>query len=115
MSASIIADGYTLRGSIPGLKNVYPALGFRYRPALPRAAYAYYNAGREEKHDAAIKLLVGHLVDWDAKDKYGNRIQLVPETLATLHYPVLERLIEHVLSFLPALEEDEGNLPSGPG
>lgn len=115
MPASIVADGYTLPGRIPGLANTYPTLRFRYRPALPDAAYDYYEKrrgaeGGKAVRDAVVAFLDKHLVDWDAKDRQtGNALPLTPESLRTLHYPVLERLVDHVLSFLPALEEDEKN------
>lgn len=67
MSAPHINDGYELEATIPG-RGPWPPLTFRYRPALLERTMEYLAQPKYGKKGAAnaIKLILEHVVSWDA-------------------------------------------------
>ena len=106
MSALFIADGYVLEGKIPAHKGT-PAIGFRYRPALPeQVAEHWYKTGRaangKEQINHIVDLIAGQTVSWDAKQKTGDgeaSVPVTPEWLRKVPYPLLLELRDEILSF----------------
>ena len=104
MQSIFIADGYTLSGRIDGLRGVYPALTFTYRPALPARVYAYMQesiASGEAKTKAVVDLLREHLVSWSVPEEINDR------NLRRVYQPLLFQLVEHVTGYAAAESESD--------
>lgn len=110
MPALLIHDGYTLDGTIKA-RGPWPALKFRYRPALPEDACEYLHQTRNLAGKAQIKpicdLLGAHLVSWDVADLKGEVQPIKPELLRRLPHPYLTALVDHVLGYGEAEQEGD--------
>lgn len=107
MPSIFVGDGFDLDTTLPAFLG-FPAIRFKYRPALPERVYEYLHACRgsgSQHFDATVKLLAEHLIEWDATDRNGNRLPPDERTLRGVAHPVLERLAEYVTSYTPAQRE----------
>lgn len=107
MSGLFIADGYMLDGKLPAHKGT-PALGFRYRPALPEQVAEYWfrnnrSANGKEQIEHITAFIAGQIISWDAKqialDKTETSVPATPEWIKKLPYPLLIDLRDEILSF----------------
>lgn len=112
MPAQLIFDGYTWDHVIPARRG-WPAVTFRYRPALPEAVYDYLAAPSltgKQRLDAAVKLLAAHVVSWDLTDAKGESTPVTPENLRRVPYPVIQGFLDAVTSYGPEQQAaDLGN------
>jgi hypothetical protein len=73
MPGLLIHDGYTRDGVIPE-KKPYPAIRFKYRPALPDQMNEWRmtpaTSGKEIT-DALIKVLTKCMISWDVTEQAG--------------------------------------------
>ena len=103
----LIHDGYTSDGKVEAAGR-WPELNFRYRVALPEAVFEYRRAcraGGKEELAAAVSLLKGQLVSWDATllaDGKEEGAPVSPENIRRLPAPVLDRLVDLVCGYGPA-------------
>jgi hypothetical protein len=108
-----IDDGFTIDAALPK-KGRLPALAFRYRPVMPEAAADYrlqFNRATEGKERVAAesKLIVDHLVSWDAKDKAGNAAPVRADLLAKVPDGRRAEIINEILWGIEKIEEAEKN------
>ncbi len=103
----LIHDGYTLEDTLPK-RGRYPAVVFRYRPALAEAVYEYRRASRDggkEEARATVKLLKDHLVSWDVTDDKDVTVPITPEALAKVPERVQQWLVNYVTGYGPDQQE----------
>lgn len=88
------APGTTKEGYISE-KEGLPALRFRYKVMSMSANRAIntsnFNLPRtleamEEHVKLETDVIAKHLIDWDAKDDSGNKVEITPENLAAMDY-----------------------------
>lgn len=117
MLSLIIDDGYTLKGKIPGLPGVYPDVRFRYRLAGPLAVSEYLSQAKgEPQFEAMVNLAAKHLIDWDAKDRAGNRVPITENVLRKIPFFALDKIAGSIAAYMPAdLEDDEKNSEGASG
>jgi hypothetical protein len=108
-----IDDGFTIEAAIAS-KGRLPQLKYRYRPAMPEAIHEYrfaFNAARDGRGrlQAETKLLVDHLVSWDAADAKGVTAPINAEWLDKLHDGIRQKLLDEIIWGLEKTEEAEKN------
>ncbi len=96
--AILIPDGYTFDGELPAAGKL-PPLKFRYRPALylALAEFMHPKPNGTEAGKAGIKLLMDHLVSWDATAN-GQSVPITEDALNRLGFR-LEKLIGVISSY----------------
>src|SRR5262245_39994757 len=101
----LIEDGYEEERTVPAFGHT-PAVTFRYRPALPAAAYRYFKAPSANGDEAlknTAELLLAHLVGWDVtRKKPGGEpesVAISPEALQRVPHRVLELMATAVLGY----------------
>ena len=114
MALKLIKDGYTKDGvfSEPGLE--LEDVHFKYRPALPEAAYEFYvrvkDSGKEYMK-CLVELLLPRLVKWDIEDEIIDTPGAAPRTgvaiidettIRQVPRPVLDCIVQHVAGYAPA-------------
>lgn len=101
MAALLINDGFTLEATIPE-RGPFPALTFRYRPALPDAAHEYLRgpkvSQKPTKHMTDF-LLADRLKGWDVTDAQDKAVDIDVNALSRLPYPYLEAMVQYVLTY----------------
>lgn len=117
MLSLIIDDGYTLKGFLPGLDGVYPDVRFRYRLAGPLAVSEYLSQSKGEPQLAAmVSLVAKHLVEWDVKDRAGNRVPIREDILRRVPFFALDKIAGMISGYMPAdMEQDEKNSEGASG
>lgn len=94
-----IDDGYTQDGYIAALADCYPALAFRYRPALDSERIELGRRTRdvsvEEEFKATREFLLRKLISWEAVGPAGA-VALDDKHLRGLHHGLTDRLINIV-------------------
>lgn len=101
MSASI-NDGCTLDATIPA-RGIWPAVAFRYRPALPDAVSDFLRTPKNGKQafDILVAFLRKYVVSWDVVDKNGRAVDIGDkgEGFRTLAHPYIEAITEYVTGY----------------
>ncbi|MDB5312656.1 MAG: hypothetical protein JWO38_6858 [Gemmataceae bacterium] len=118
MARLSLNDGYTLdAATLPefGGARGFPVVTYRYRPALPDALAEWRYASRmagsgKAEVDATAKLVAGHLVSWDVEVAPGTTAPITPETVRKVPEPILNQILERVVSWAgPEQEKAAGN------
>jgi hypothetical protein len=97
----LIQDGFTLDGDIPA-RGPYPAVAFRYRPALAEDVYEYTQArvdSGKKRLEATVAIVAKHIVSWDVEDGDKKPVPITPATLARVPQPYLDAMLDHVTGY----------------
>ncbi len=109
MEPIFIDDGMTREGFVPASPRLHGALRFTYRPALPETRFIFLKApddGGKAYTDRVVTLLEKHLVEWSAK-KGEQPVPILGNNLRRLHPGILTRVLDQVLGYAPAEQEDD--------
>lgn len=110
MASIIIRDGFTMAGAIPA-RGPYPALNFRYRPALPEDVYEFLEAKKntgKARLAATVALIHKYLISWDVVDDAGEQVVAKPEVLRVVPQWYLEKIIDRVCGY--TVEDESADL-----
>lgn len=102
MSSAFLEDGYTAKGYLKAVPQLYPEVRFTYRPILPEQRAAFVEAVRKakdgpgaERRTAAI--LAKHLLTWDVTDSKGDTVSITGDRILRLRWALYDRLVAVVL------------------
>jgi|SRR5579859_1136217 len=110
---ALIEDGYSVTTTIPRVAGLHPAVKVRFRPALmeERSEWRMRSAadlGGKERTVRACDLLKTHLEQWDIKNRAGTEVRHNdPSVLAKLQPTLFEKILDLILGYEPAKEEDD--------
>jgi hypothetical protein len=112
MPSCLIDDGYTFSGQVEPI-GPWPAVAFRFRPALADRVQQYLDdCGRAKgRADAIVALLKDHVVSWDVEDALGKPVAVTDVNLRRIPFHVRERLADAVCGYSGGA--DEKNSPTG--
>lgn len=94
-------DGFTIDRFVNEVPRLYPALNFTYRPVdAPRRA-RLLDARQGSDEETAVRRLsevvAEQIVDWDAKDQKGCKVDKTNEGVLALHPVLLNRLFNIIV------------------
>ncbi len=98
----IIADGYTLDGTIPA-RGPWPAVKFRYRPALYEETCEFFYRREQARGKGEGKVVADflhqHLTGWDVRDAQNEVAPFTPTNIRIVPPHVTTGILEHVLGY----------------